>query len=169
MVSVVASSHPSHHERESERETTSRSRAGRSRRPRGHTDITTIVLESQPTTGMTASPPAAQQPTSSWSVTLSSRVVASRCRLAHHHHHQHATLGGVAPAICVAIVLSVSGAYAIRGAGAPGAARCAPAGAALHADGQLPDDGPQGEDQPPSRWGGQSHHNRAQPREASRH
>jgi hypothetical protein len=46
--SVVASSHPSHHERESERETTSRSRAGGSRWLRGCTDTTTVVLESQP-------------------------------------------------------------------------------------------------------------------------
>jgi hypothetical protein len=30
------------------------------------------------------------------------------------------------PAICAAVVLSVSGAYAVRGAGAPEAARCAP-------------------------------------------
>jgi hypothetical protein len=62
--SVAASSHPSHHERESERETTSRSRAGRSRRLRGRTDITTVVLESQPqpTAGTTASPPAAVGP-----------------------------------------------------------------------------------------------------------
>jgi hypothetical protein len=62
MVSVAASSHPSHRERESERETTSRSRAGRSRRPRGRTDTTTVVLESQPTAGTTASPPAAVGP-----------------------------------------------------------------------------------------------------------
>jgi hypothetical protein len=59
--SVAASSHPSRRERESERETTSRSRAGRSRREGGRTDATTVVLESQPqrTAGMTASPPAA--------------------------------------------------------------------------------------------------------------
>jgi hypothetical protein len=62
MVSVAASSHPSHRERESERETTSRSRAGRSRWPRGRTDTTTVVLESQPTAGTTASPPAAVGP-----------------------------------------------------------------------------------------------------------
>jgi hypothetical protein len=62
MVSMAASSHPSHRERESERETTSRSRAGRSRQPRGLTDITTVVLESQPTTGMTASLPTAVGP-----------------------------------------------------------------------------------------------------------
>jgi hypothetical protein len=60
--SVAASSHPSHRERESEWETTSRSRAGRSRRSRGHTDTTTVVLKSQPTTGMMASPPAAVGP-----------------------------------------------------------------------------------------------------------
>jgi hypothetical protein len=59
MVSVAASSHPSHRERESERETTFRSRAGRSRWPRGRTDTTTVVLESQPTAGTMASPPAA--------------------------------------------------------------------------------------------------------------
>jgi cell wall-associated NlpC family hydrolase len=59
--SVAASSHPSRRERESERETTSRSRAGRSRRLTGRTDATTVVLESQPqhTAGMIASPPAA--------------------------------------------------------------------------------------------------------------
>jgi hypothetical protein len=58
--SIVASSHPSCRERESERETTSRSRAGRSRWVGGHADTTTIVLESQPerTTGTTAPPPA---------------------------------------------------------------------------------------------------------------
>jgi hypothetical protein len=57
--SVATSSHPSRHERESERETTSRSRAGQSRWPRGRTDTTTVVLESQPqpTAGMIASPP----------------------------------------------------------------------------------------------------------------
>jgi hypothetical protein len=60
--SVAASTHPSHRERESERETTSRSRAGRSRRSRGCTDMTTVVLESQPTAGMMASPPAAVGP-----------------------------------------------------------------------------------------------------------
>jgi hypothetical protein len=48
MVSVVASSHPSHHERESEWETTSWSRVGQSRWPRGHTDMTAVVLERQP-------------------------------------------------------------------------------------------------------------------------
>jgi hypothetical protein len=67
------------------------------------------------------------------------------------------------PTICATIALSVSSAYTIRDAGAPGGARCAPAGAAPRVDGQLPDDGPQGGDQPPSRWGGQSHHHRAQP------
>jgi hypothetical protein len=47
------------HERESERETTSRSRAGRSQRAGGHADATTVVLESQPqhTTGMTTPSP----------------------------------------------------------------------------------------------------------------
>jgi hypothetical protein len=56
--SVAASSHPSRRERESERETTSRSRVGRSRRVGARTDATTAVLESQPqrTTGTTASP-----------------------------------------------------------------------------------------------------------------
>jgi hypothetical protein len=59
--SVAASSHPSHRERESEREDTSRSRVGRSRRAGGHMDATTVVLESQPqrTVGTTASPQAA--------------------------------------------------------------------------------------------------------------
>jgi hypothetical protein len=59
--SVAASSHPSHRERETEGETTSRSRAGRSQRVGGHTDATTVMLESQPqrTTGTTAPPPAA--------------------------------------------------------------------------------------------------------------
>jgi hypothetical protein len=58
---VAASSHPSRHERESERETTSQSRVGRSQRLRGHTDATTVMLESQPqrTAITTASPPAA--------------------------------------------------------------------------------------------------------------
>jgi hypothetical protein len=59
MVSVAASSHPSHRERESERETSFWSRAGRSQWPRGRTDTTTVVLESQPTAGTMASPPAA--------------------------------------------------------------------------------------------------------------
>jgi hypothetical protein len=62
MVFVVASSHPSHCERESEQETTSRSRAGRSRRLRGCTDTTTVIMESQPTARTTASPPAAVGP-----------------------------------------------------------------------------------------------------------
>jgi hypothetical protein len=62
MVSVAASSHPSHRKRESEWETTSRSRAGRSRRSRGRTDTTIVVLESQPTAGTTASPLAAVGP-----------------------------------------------------------------------------------------------------------
>jgi hypothetical protein len=58
---VVASSHPSHRERKSEWETTSRSRAGHSRWPTGRTDITTVFLESQPqrTAGTTTSPPVA--------------------------------------------------------------------------------------------------------------
>jgi hypothetical protein len=43
----------------------------------------------------------------------------------------------------------------IHGAGAPSAARCTPIGAAPRADGQLPDIGPHGGNQPPSRWGGQ--------------
>jgi hypothetical protein len=95
--------------------------------------------------------------------------VTLRRRPAHHRRHQHATPGGAAPTICAAVTLSVNNAYAIRGAGAPRGARCAPAGVAPRADSQLPDDGPQGGDQPPSRWRGQSHHHRAQPREASRH
>jgi hypothetical protein len=95
--------------------------------------------------------------------------VASRRRPTHHHRHQHATPGGAAPTICAAVALSVNNVYAIRGAGAPRGARCAPAGAAPRADSQLPNDGPQGGDQPPSRWRGQSHHHRAQLREASRH
>jgi hypothetical protein len=59
--SVAASSHPSRRERESEWETTSRSRAGWSRRPRGRTDTTIVMLESQPEpiAGTTASPPIA--------------------------------------------------------------------------------------------------------------
>jgi hypothetical protein len=61
-VYMAASSHPSHRKRESERETTSRSRAGRLRWPRGRTDTTTVVLESQPAAGTTASPPAAVGP-----------------------------------------------------------------------------------------------------------
>jgi hypothetical protein len=113
--------------------------------------------------------PVAQQPTSGRSVALSSRAVASRCRPAHHRRHQHATSGGAVPAICATVTLSISDAYVVCGVGASGAARCAPAGVAPRADGQLPDDGPQGGDQPPSRWGGQSHHHRAQPRETSRH
>jgi hypothetical protein len=58
--SVVASSHPSRHEREPEREATSRSRAGWSQRAGSHVDATTVVLESQPqrTVGTTAYPPA---------------------------------------------------------------------------------------------------------------
>jgi hypothetical protein len=62
MVSVAASSHPSRRERESKRETTSRSRAGLSRRPRGHTNTTTVMLESQPAVGMMTSPPPAVGP-----------------------------------------------------------------------------------------------------------
>jgi hypothetical protein len=73
------------------------------------------------------------------------------------------------PAICAAVTLSVNGVYAVRGTGALEAARCVPTGAAPRADSQLPDDGPHGGDQLPSRWGGQSHHHRVQPREASRH
>jgi hypothetical protein len=62
--SVAASSHPSRRERESERETTFWSRAGRSQRPRGRTDTTTVVLDSQPqpTAGTTASPSAVVGP-----------------------------------------------------------------------------------------------------------
>jgi hypothetical protein len=112
--------------------------------------------------------PAAQQPTSARSVALSSRAVASRCRSARHHCHQHATPGGAVPAISAAVALSVSDVCAVRGASTPGAARCTPAGATPRADGQLPDDGPQRGDQPPSRWGGQSHHHRAQPRKRLR-
>jgi hypothetical protein len=59
--SVAASSHLSRRERESEREATSRSRAGRSRQAGGRTDATIVVLESQlqRTSGTTASPPTA--------------------------------------------------------------------------------------------------------------
>jgi hypothetical protein len=55
--SVAASSHPSHREKEYERETTSQSRTGRLRRTGGRTYATTVMLESQPqcTTGTTAS------------------------------------------------------------------------------------------------------------------
>jgi hypothetical protein len=113
--------------------------------------------------------PAAQQSTFDWSITLSSRAVASRCRPAHHRRHEHATPGGVVPTICTAVALSISSAYAIHGVGATGGARCAPTSAAPCADGQLADNRPQGGDQPPSRWGGQSHHHRAQLRDASRH
>jgi hypothetical protein len=58
--SVAASSHPSRRERESERKTTSWSRAGRPRRSGDHKDTTTVMLESQPqpTAGTPASPPA---------------------------------------------------------------------------------------------------------------
>jgi hypothetical protein len=173
MVSVAASSHPSRRERESERETTSRSRAGRSR---GHTDTTTVMLESQPTARTMASPPTAVGPDAAL-------LAAPSCSTPHlrperrpqqpssgvtmlptrHHRHQHATPGGAVPTICAPVALSVSSAYAIRGTGAPGGARCALAIATPRADGQLPDDGPQREDQPPSRWGGQSNHHRAQP------
>jgi hypothetical protein len=62
MVFVAASSHPSRREREFEQETTSRFRASRSQRTRGRTDTTIVMLESQPTAGMTASPPAAVGP-----------------------------------------------------------------------------------------------------------
>jgi hypothetical protein len=58
------------------------------------------------------------------------------------------------PAISAAVMLSISGVCAVRGTGTPGAARCAPAGVAPRADGQLPDDRPKGGDQPLSRWGG---------------
>jgi hypothetical protein len=47
-----------------------------------------------------SSAPAAQQPSSVWSVSLSGRVVASRCRPARHHRHQHGHLvarGSAAP------------------------------------------------------------------------
>jgi hypothetical protein len=59
---VAASSHPSRRERESEREATSRTRAGRLRRAGGRMDATIVVLESQPrhTVGTTTSPPAAE-------------------------------------------------------------------------------------------------------------
>jgi hypothetical protein len=59
--SMAASSHPSRRERESEWETTFQFRAGRSRRPRGRTDTTIVMLESQPEpiAGTTASPPIA--------------------------------------------------------------------------------------------------------------
>jgi hypothetical protein len=60
--SVAASPHPTRRERESERETTSRSRAGRSQRLRGHIDTTTVMLESQLTTGTMASLPTAVGP-----------------------------------------------------------------------------------------------------------
>jgi hypothetical protein len=46
------------------------------------------------------------------------------------------------PAVCIAVALFISGAYAICGPGTPGTARCAPTGVAPRVDGQLPDDGP---------------------------
>jgi hypothetical protein len=56
--SVAAFSHPSRRERETEGETTSRSRVGRSQWVGGRIDATTVVLESQPqcTIGTTALP-----------------------------------------------------------------------------------------------------------------
>jgi hypothetical protein len=89
------------------------------------------MLESQPqhTTGMTTSPPAV--------VGLNTALLAARHQPAHRHRYQHATPREAAPAICTAVALSVSGVCAIRSTGAPGAARCAPAGAAPCADGQL--------------------------------
>jgi hypothetical protein len=62
MVFVAASSHPSRRERESERQITSRSRVGQSWWPRGRTNTTTIVLESQPTARTMVSPPAVVGP-----------------------------------------------------------------------------------------------------------
>jgi hypothetical protein len=146
--SVAASSQPSRRERESERETTSRSRAGRSRRSRGHTDITTIMLESQPTAGTTTSPAAAgldaallaacqllnNPPSAGASPSAAKQwrhdvdqLVITAINTPHHE--------GAAPAICVAVAVSVSDAYVVRGAGALGAARCAPTSAAPRADG----------------------------------
>jgi hypothetical protein len=182
--SVAASSHPSHRERESERETTSRSRAGRSRRPRGRTDTTTVVLESQsqPTAGMISSPlkavgpdavllaarqlldnppptgASSQQPSSGIRMSTNSSPSPST---------RHTVTGGTSH-------LRNSHAFRLRRVRhpwrrCPSAARCTPTGAAPRADGQLPNVGPQGGNQPPSRWGEQSHHHRAQPREASRH
>jgi hypothetical protein len=56
---MAASSHPSRRERESERETSSWTKAGRSQWPIGCIDTTTVMLESQPQpiAGTTASPP----------------------------------------------------------------------------------------------------------------
>jgi hypothetical protein len=179
---VAASSHPSHCEREPERETTSRSRAGRSQRPRGRTDTTIVVLESQPTAGTTASSPAALGPNVALLVAHqllnnpppveASPSAAEQCHhdvdqlvitainMSHHEGRrqpfaQQSRFPSVARTPSVAQV-------------PPGATRCASTDAASHADGQLPDDGPQGGDQPSSRWGGQSHHHRPQPREPSR-
>jgi hypothetical protein len=74
--------------------------------------------------------PAAQQPPSVRSVTLSGRAVTSRCRPAHRHCHQHTTSRGAAPGICAAVARSANGACAIRGASTPSAAKCAPTGTA---------------------------------------
>jgi hypothetical protein len=176
MVSVAASSHPSHREKESEQKTTFRSRAGQSRRPRGRTDTTIVVLESQPTAGtvgpdtvllmarqlLNNTPPPGVSPLAAehWRHDVNQLVIAAInmphregwCQPSPHQSH-----------------FSISGVCAVRGAGALGATKCVPTGAAPRGDGQLPDDGPQGGDQPPSRWRGQSHHHRAQPREAPRH
>jgi hypothetical protein len=46
--SMVASSHPSRHEREVERGATSRPRVGRLRRAGGHSGATTVIVKSQP-------------------------------------------------------------------------------------------------------------------------
>jgi hypothetical protein len=171
--SVAASSHPSCHERESERETTSRSRTGQSRQTGGCTDTTTVMLESQPqrTARMIASLLAAAG--------LDAALLAARQLLnnpppsgaspsvAEQWHHDVDQL--IVTTICATVALSISSVCAIRGAGNPGAAKCAPAGAAPCADGQLHDDEPQGGNQPPSRWRRQSHQHRAPPREASRY
>jgi hypothetical protein len=90
--------------------------------------------------------PAAQQPASVRSVALSGRAVASRRRPARRCRHQHTTSREAAPAICVAVVCSVSGVRAIRGASTPSAAKCTP-----------------------SWWRRQTHRHRAPPREASRY
>jgi hypothetical protein len=183
--SVAASSHPSRRERESEQETTFRSRAGRSQRSRGRTDTTTVMLESQPqpTAGTTTSPPAA--------VGLDAALLAARQLLnnpppigvspsaAEQWHHDVDQLivttintphreGRRQPSMQQSRFLLATS-CAIHGTGAPGVARCTPAGVAPRADGQLAHNGPQGGNQPLSRWGKQSHHHRVQPREVSRY
>jgi hypothetical protein len=159
--SVAASSHPTHHKREIESETTSRSRAGRPRWASGHIDATTVMIESQPqrTASTTATPPVAvgidtallaacqllNNPPSrvlpsaaeQWRHDVDQLIVTTINTSHHERRRQPSTQQSRTPSVACAPSL----AHALC-ACTSNAAKCTPASVASHADGELHDGKP---------------------------